>query len=121
MRLPTTRNYPAVWPRASRLATIPTAAPRVGARLPRAQRAQRAHDAPADLLEHRGDVGIGGRLGLDKARRATLVRAIQIHPFKKNTMIMDIQIDGAAESLDTRDRSRLDLRPLEAACGRLVT
>ena len=35
-------------------------------------------------------------------------------------MIMDIQIDGAAEALDKRHRSRLALLPLATSFDRLV-
>ena len=71
-----------------------------------------ADDAPADLLDHGGDVGIRGRLAREKARRAALVGAIEIDPLKEDHMKMEIQIDGTAESLDKGDRSRLDLLPL---------
>ena len=63
----------------------------------------------ADLLDHGGDVGIGGRLACDKARLEALVGAIEIDPLKEDAMEMEIQIDGTAETLDKGDRPRLDL------------
>jgi hypothetical protein len=37
---------------------------------------QLAVDAPADLVDHHGNVGIAGQLDLDKAGLETLVRTI---------------------------------------------
>jgi hypothetical protein len=45
----------------------------------------------ADRLDHRGDVGIAGRLALEKARLAALVGAIQIDAFKADAMEMEMQ------------------------------
>ena len=64
---------------------------RVEARLQVSQPTQRADDAPTDFLDHSGDVGIAGRLACDKARLEALVGTIQIDPFKKDTMKMDIE------------------------------
>src|SRR5262249_20767819 len=64
----------------------------VEARFQVPQLAELVHDPMADLRDERGYIGIGGRLACDKAWRAPLVGAIQIHPLKKNHMIMEIQI-----------------------------
>jgi hypothetical protein len=45
----------------------------------------------ADHLDHRGDVGIAGRLALEKARRAALVGAIQIDALEEDAMEMEIE------------------------------
>jgi hypothetical protein len=65
--------------------------PSVEARLQVSQPTQSADDPLADLLGHGGDVGIAGRLGFDKPGLEVLVGAIQIDPFKEDTMIMEIQ------------------------------
>jgi hypothetical protein len=45
----------------------------------------------ADRLDHRGDVGIAGRLALEKARLAALVGAIQIDALEEDAMEMEIE------------------------------
>ncbi len=50
----------------------------------------------------------------------SLVGPIKIDPLKEDNMEMEVQIHGAPEALDKRDRSRLYLLPLDAACDRLV-
>ncbi len=45
---------------------------------------QRPDDAPTDLLDHGGDVGIAGRLACDKARPQSLGRAVHIDACKEN-------------------------------------
>src|SRR5712692_8927796 len=92
----------------------------VDSRLQVPQVAPRADDPPTDLLEYRGNVRIAGRLDLDKARREALVGAIKVGSLKKNYMEMEVQIHGAAESLDKRHRPWLDLLPLDTSCDRLV-
>jgi len=42
-------------------------------------KAQLADDPPTELLDHRGNVSIGGWLALDKARRESLVGTIGKH------------------------------------------
>ena len=49
------------------------------------QMAERADNAPADLVDHPGNVGIAGRRDLDKARREALVRAIDIDALEGRT------------------------------------
>jgi hypothetical protein len=46
----------------------------------------------ADLLDHRGDVDIGGRLGFDKTRLQTLGRAAYIDAFKEDNMEMEVGV-----------------------------
>jgi hypothetical protein len=53
---------------------------------------QCADDAPADLLDHRGDVGIAGRLALEKARREALVGAIERDPLEEDAMEMEVGV-----------------------------
>jgi hypothetical protein len=57
--------------------------------------AQCTDDPPADLLDHRGDVGIAGRLALKKAWREALGGAIEVDPVEKDHMKMDIEVDGS--------------------------
>jgi hypothetical protein len=59
---------------------------------------QLTDDTPADRLHHLGNVSIAGRLALDKARLEACLGALEIDAFKKDTMKMDIQIDGATEA-----------------------
>src|SRR5215510_8389303 len=74
----------------------------------------------ADRLDHRADVGITGRLGFDKARRAPLVSTIQIDPLKEDTMEMEVQIDRTPETLDECHRPWLDVGSLTASCDGFV-
>jgi len=60
---------------------------------------------PANLLEYRGHGSITGRLALDKARLETRLGALEIDALKKDTIKMDMQIEGAIETLDQRHRS----------------
>jgi hypothetical protein len=53
---------------------------RVATRFEVPQRAELADDSMADRLDYRGDVGIAGRLALEKARLAALVGAIERDP-----------------------------------------
>ena len=92
----------------------------IAARLQVSQVAQLTDDAPADCLHHLGNVGIAGRLALDKARLEARCGAIEIDALKKDTMKMDIQIEGATKTLDKRHRPRLDLLPCDAALDRLI-
>ena len=62
----------------------------VDARLQVSQPTQRADDPPADRLDYRGNVGITGRLALEKARREALVGPIKIDPLKEDNMKMYI-------------------------------
>jgi hypothetical protein len=89
-------------------------------RLQVSQRAQRADDALADLLEDLGNVRIAGRLALDKARLEARCGAIEIDALKKDIMKMDMQIEGTTKALDKRHRPRLDLLPCDAALDRLI-
>ena len=92
----------------------------VAARLQVSQVAQRTDDAPADRLHHLGNVRIAGRLALDKARFEARLGAIERDALKKDTMKMDMQIDGATAALDKRHRPRLDLLPFDATLDRLI-
>src|SRR5262249_52582079 len=56
---------------------------------------QCADDPPTDLLDHRGNVGIGGWLALDKARLQPLVGAIEIDTLNDDHMKMDVHIECA--------------------------
>src|SRR6266568_6640500 len=71
---------------------------RVATRFEVPQRAELADDSMADRLDYRGDVGIAGRLALEKARLAALVGAIQIDALEEDAMEMEIEIDGTAET-----------------------
>jgi hypothetical protein len=44
-----------------------------------------------NLLEDPGNVGIAGRLGLDKTRLAALITSVEIDPLKEDDMKMDVQ------------------------------
>ncbi len=57
----------------------------VDARLQVSEVAQRADDPPADRLDYRGNIGITGRLALEKARREALVGPIKIDPLKEDS------------------------------------
>src|SRR5712691_4505829 len=92
----------------------------IATRLQASQVAQLTDDAPTDLLDHGGDVGVGRGLDLDEARLEAGLGAIQIDSLKEDTMKMDIQIDGTAEALDKGRRSRLDLGPWDTTGDRLV-
>jgi len=46
----------------------------------------------ADRLDYRGDVGIAGRLALEKARLAALVGAIEIDALEEDAMEMEIGV-----------------------------
>jgi hypothetical protein len=59
----------------------------VETRLQVSQPTQRTDDPPAELLNHRGDVGITGRLALKKVRLEALVGAIEIHPLKEGSLL----------------------------------
>ena len=62
----------------------------INSRLQISQPTQRANDPPADLLDHVGDVGIGWRLDLDKARLEARLGAIEIDARREDNVIMDI-------------------------------
>ena len=84
------------------------------------QPTQRADDPPTALLDHVCDVAVGRHLDLEKARLATLVGAIEIDTLKEDQVIVHIEIEWTPQALDTRDRSRLDLLPLNTTFDRLV-
>ena len=81
---------------------------------------QCADDAPADLLDHGGNVGIGGRLGRDKPRLEALVRAIEGHPLQKDAREMEVDIERAPETLQKGDRPWLEAGSLQASGDSLV-
>ena len=83
----------------------------VEAHLQVSQVAQRVDDSPADRLHHRSDIGIGGRLALDKSRLEPLGGAIEIDPIEHDHMTVQVQIEGTAKALDTRHRPRLHFLP----------
>ena len=56
---------------------------------------------PAHRLRHVCAGGIGRGLALDQTRREALVSTLKGDPLKGDHRIMDMQIDGAAEALDT--------------------
>jgi hypothetical protein len=62
----------------------------VEVRLQVSQPTQHANDPMTDLLDHRGDVGIGGRLGCDKTRPQSLGSAVHIDAFKEDNMEMEV-------------------------------
>jgi hypothetical protein len=84
------------------------------------QPTQRTDDPPTDFLDHGGDVGVGRRLTLDKAGLAARLSAIAVDALKKDTMKMEIEIEGTAKTLQKRDRPWLDLVAWDTACDRLV-
>jgi hypothetical protein len=53
--------------------------------------AELAHDPPADLLEHVGDVGGGRGLALEKAGLEARCGALQIDPLEEDAMKMEIE------------------------------
>src|SRR5436309_7382009 len=62
----------------------------IQARLQISEPTQLTDDPVTDLLEDRGNVGITGRLALEKARRAALVGAIEIDPLEEDAMAMEV-------------------------------
>ena len=66
----------------------------------------RADDPLTDLLEDLGNIGIAGRLVLDKAWFETLVCPLEKDPLDDDDMIMDIELQCATEALEKRHRSR---------------
>src|SRR5262249_830925 len=83
----------------------------IDARFQVSQAAQCTDDAPADRLHHRSNVRIAGRLALDKARLEARFGPIEVDALQEDAMEMEIQIDNTPETLDKRDRPRLDLVP----------
>jgi hypothetical protein len=92
----------------------------IRARLQVSQPPQRAEDATADLLDHGGDVGIAGRLGVNNAWLEALVGAIEIDPREADAIEMEVHIERTSKALHTCDRSRLHLSPWDPARDRLV-
>src|SRR5262249_56754312 len=92
----------------------------VAPRLEIPQLAELTDDAVADLLDHRGDVRVRRWLAWHKTWLEALARTIEIDPLQEEHVIGHIQIQGAAKTLEKRDRSRVDLLPLHAAFDRLV-
>ena len=82
--------------------------------------AQRADDAPTDLLDHVGDVGIGRGRAREKAGFVAFVGAIEKHPLQEKQVIVPIEIEGTAKTLDKRDRAGVDGGALAPALDRLV-
>jgi len=80
---------------------------------------QFANDAPADLLDHVGDVSVSRWLARKKTRCAPLVGTIQIDPLKKDKMIMHVHIDGTAKTLEKGHRPWLHLLPWDPMCDRV--
>jgi hypothetical protein len=99
---------------------IPGSQSCIAARLQVASSTQRGDDPPVDLQEYRGHGSITGRLALDKARLEARLGAIEIDVLKKDTMKIDMQIEGATEALDKRHRPRLDLLQCGATLDRLL-
>ena len=56
------------------------------------QPTQHAHDPMADLLDHRGNIGIGGRLACDKTWREARLSAIEVDAFKEDAMEMEVGV-----------------------------
>ena len=64
---------------------------RVATRFEVPQRAELADDPMADRLDHRGDVGIAGRLDREKAGLEARLGAIEVDALKKEDMKMEMQ------------------------------
>src|SRR5437899_9416111 len=78
-------------------------------------------DAPlTDLLDHRRNVGIAGRLACDKPGLEAHGGTIEVDALKKEDMEMQMHIQGAAKALEKGDRARVDGGPLVTLGGRLV-
>src|SRR5262245_14157161 len=84
------------------------------------QMAQRANDAPTDLLDHSGDGGVGRWLTREKAWLQTLVSAIEKHSLQEEQVKVHVEIERTAKALDKGDRARVDGGPLMTLCDRLV-
>src|SRR5919109_960600 len=82
--------------------------------------AELTDDAMADFLKHVCHVGIAGRLAREKAGLAARLGAIEVDALKKDTMEMEIEIEGTPKTLHKRDRPWLDLVSWDTACDRLV-
>jgi hypothetical protein len=61
----------------------------------------------ADFLDRLDNVGIGGRLNLDKPWLEALVRAVLIDALQKEEVIVYMHIERTAKALDKRHRSGL--------------
>src|SRR5712691_6749479 len=83
----------------------------VNSRFQVSQPAQPADDPPADFLDDVCNVGIAGRLDLDKAGLAARFGTIAVDALKEDDMKREMHIEAAAESLEKRDRSRLHFLP----------
>src|SRR5262249_55917789 len=77
-------------------------------------------DSVTDLLEHRGNVGIAGRLACDKPGLEAHGGTIEVDALHEDAMDMEVHIDRTAKTLEKRDRAWVDGGPLETACDRLV-
>src|SRR5262249_42691404 len=79
---------------------------RIATRFEIPQLAELADNPMTDLLDHSSDVRVRRWLALEKARRATLVTAIEIDPLQEDTMEMEIKIERAPKTLHKRDRGK---------------
>jgi hypothetical protein len=70
----------------------------VEARLQVSQPTQRADDPPADRRDDRGNIGIGGRIALDKPRFEPFVGAIEIDPLKEDKVCRQLALAAQAVS-----------------------
>src|SRR5262249_53196479 len=67
------------------------------------QMAQRANDAPTDLLDHSGDGGVGRWLTRETAWLQTLVSAIEKHSLQEEQVKVHMEIERTAKALDKGD------------------
>src|SRR5262249_4363239 len=92
----------------------------VATRFEVAQMAELTDDTMADFLHDGCHVGIAGRLAREKAGLEARLGAIEVDALKKDTMKMEMEIEGAAKALEKGDRPRLEVGSLTASGDCLV-
>jgi hypothetical protein len=81
---------------------------------------QGAKDMPAALLDHCRTVGLGGWRALDNTRPQALGRAVYLDAFQAHHMERQIQLECAAETLETCHRPWLAVGSRPASCDGFV-
>jgi hypothetical protein len=82
--------------------------------------AERADAPPTDGLAHLCHVRIAGRLTLEKTGCEALIEAIEKNSFDGDDVVMKVQIETSAKSLEKGNRSWLDFLALNTAFNGLV-
>src|SRR5215813_693571 len=90
------------------------------ARFQVAQPAERADHPPADVLYHRCDSGMAGRLAREKAGLQAHGGALEVDTLYEDAMAMEVHIERTAKTLEKRDRARVDGGARVTALDRLV-